>query len=79
MLQRHVDHTLLSLADPSDITNIQDNAIAAHRLRRTLALGLFTTLQKNSVTTIVMRTARSEMVQPTIEMISRAFLSASPI
>lgn len=74
-----MDLTLLPLADPSTITNIQDKASAAHTLSRTLALGLFTTRQKYNVTAMVMRTARREMVHPTIEMISNAFLSALPI
>ena len=72
-------HTLLSLADPSDITSIQDTATAAHRFSRTLDLGLFNTLQKKRVTAIVITTARREMEHPTIEMISSAFWSASPI
>ena len=70
---------MLSLADPSTITDTQDNASAAHTLSRTLALGLFTAFQKYSVTAMVIRTARREMVHPTIEMISNAFLSASLI
>lgn len=73
------DYTLLSLADPSDITSIHDTATAAHRFSSTLDLGLLSALQKKRVTTIVIITARREMEQPTIEMISRAFLSASPI
>jgi len=58
---------------------MQDTATAAQRFSRTLDLGLFTALQKKRVTAIVMITARREMEQPTIEMISKAFLSASPI
>ena len=72
-------HTLLSLADPSDMTSMHDTATAAHRFSSTLDLGPFTALQKKRVTAIVMITARREMEQPTIEMISRACLSASPI
>ena len=70
---------MLPLADPSDITSIHDTANAAHRFNRTLDRGLFTALQKKRVTAVVMITARREMEQPIFEMISRAFLSASPI
>jgi len=56
------------------MTSIHDTATAAHRFSRTLALGLFTALQKKRVTTIVMITARREMEQPTIEMMSKALL-----
>ena len=49
-------------------------AMAAHKLSSTLALGLFSTFQKNRVTAMVITTASSETEQPTIEMISRASL-----
>ena len=55
------------------MTSVQDAAIAAHKLSSTLDLGLFVTLQKNRVTATVTSTARSEMEQPTIDMISKAF------
>lgn len=69
-----IERTSLFLAEPSAITSMQQMAIAAHRFNRTFALGLFTALQKNTVTTIVTITARREMEQPMIEMISNAFL-----
>lgn len=61
------------LAKPSNMTRVQEAAIAVHKLSSTLDLGLFITLQKNKVTAIVISTASSEMEQPTIEMISKAF------
>ena len=66
-------HTL-SLADPSNITRAQTHAMAAHKLSITLALGPFKFLQKNTVTAMVITVASSEMEQPTVEMISKAFL-----
>ena len=60
------------------MTRVQDAAIAVHKLSSTLDLGLFITLQKNKVTAIVISTASSEMEQPTIEMIPKAFRSLSP-
>ena len=47
-------------------------AMATHKFSRTLDLGLFTSFQKNRVTAIVTATAKKEMEQPTIDMISRA-------
>jgi len=64
----------LFLANPSTIASAQVAAMAAHTLSSTLALGLFSTLQKNRVTAMVMRTASNEMEQPTMEMISKASL-----
>ena len=48
--------------------------MAAHKLSSTLALGPFKALQKNTVTAIVTKIAINEMEQPTVEMISKAFL-----
>jgi len=64
----------LFLANPSNIAKAQVAAMAVHKLSSTLVRGLFSTLQKNRVTAMVMSTARSEMEQPTMEMISRASL-----
>jgi len=49
-------------------------AIATHKLSSTLALGLLSALQKHAVIAMVIKTASSEMEQPTIEMISSALL-----
>lgn len=48
--------------------------MAAHKLSSTLALGPFKALQKNTVTAMVIKIASSEMEQPTVEIISKAFL-----
>ena len=53
---------------------MQLQAMAAHKFSRTFTLGPFMSLQKNKVTAMVMRTANSEMEQPIIDMISKAFL-----
>ena len=62
------------LANPSKIASAQVMAIAAHKLRSTLALGLLSALQKHTVTAMVIKTASNEMEQPTIEMISSALV-----
>lgn len=64
--------TLLSLANPSEITKMQDKAMAMHKLRRTFALGLLIARQNIRETAIVTRTAIKEIEHPTIEIISRA-------
>ena len=53
---------------------MQLQAMAAHKFSRTFTLAPFRSLQKNKVTAMVMRTANSEMEQPIIDMISKAFL-----
>lgn len=78
LLQR-ILHTSLFLAEPSNITSMQLQAMAAHKFRRTFTLGLLSCLQKTKVTAMVIRTANSEMEQPIIDMISKAFLLGNEV
>ena len=72
-------HTSLFLAEPSNITSMQLEAMTAHKFSRTFTLGLLSCLQKTKVTAMVIRTANSEMEQPIIDMISKAFLLGNEV
>ena len=67
-------HTSLFLAEPSNIASIQLQAMAAHKFSKTFTLEHLISLQKTKVTAMVRRTENSEMEQPIIDMISKAFL-----
>ena len=62
------------LAEPSNIASIQLQAMAAHKFSKTFTLEHLISLQKTKVTAMVRRTENSEMEQPIIDMISKAFL-----
>ena len=62
------------LAEPSNIASIQLQAMAAHKLSKTFTLEPLISLLKTKVTAMVRRTENSEMEQPIIDMISKAFL-----
>jgi len=70
---RRLIRTLLLRANPSNITSTQVIAIAVHKLMSTLTPAL-SGLEKRLNTMMVITTATNEMEQPTMEMISRAFL-----